>query len=199
MQLVKDIAMPLLVAFVALCGTYIGSSISAAVARDGQQAQLAEDRSKAERDRRSEIYMRFLGSADAYYRRQVEAEKSCRNSLAASTPEERTGKILLCVGRDPQLATLLEPLRKARDELQVYGSSDAVAASEEVMIFLPIAQSALGTSEVLVFMNFDGQLEKQIGGRTIELLGSWSNFSSAYREFQRVACRDLPPRPRENC
>jgi hypothetical protein len=172
---------------VALFGTYIGSAVSANSGRQTQERQLAEDRAKTEREKRAEIYFRFMSDIDAYYRRQSEVEEACAPSLTGGVAVDvQTSRLIACLQGDAKLTALLDPLKKSRNELYVYGSNEANTVVDEMLKQFPLVVHPVNFQDDFV-LTFTERLTLSV------------NFLLDYRKFQGVACRDLPPNPRSTC
>jgi len=147
-----------------------------------QSAIFQEERAKEDRDNKAEIYIKFLDAANNYAS-VAHLLYTCTSELA----EESSGQTFTVDGDCAKLAIDLRAswreFQTARNSVYFFGSEEAERKARVLAAYLPDATSA-------------GQLPGDIFD-----LGSFNfdMFSGLYRDFQRVACMELPANPRKSC
>lgn len=122
----KELAVPILVALVALGGTYLGSPMTADTTTRSQMARLAEDRANVEKEKRTDIYFRFLEQTEEFNSQQRKRIATCFFEIVENLLGDVLAKPLReCVLADGRVVNLLASVRRVRNEVYVYGTSEA--------------------------------------------------------------------------
>lgn len=184
---IRELAIPILVALVAVAGTCVGVLITADAGEKSQGRQISEERAKAEREKRAEIYFRFMTDSQSYYRRQSQDVESCAPGGNGTKPSDmQLTTLVRCLLDDPKLAELADPLTKSRNELYVYGSDRANHFADLMIQTFPLIVHPVNFRHRSV-VTFNDQIRLGI------------DFEVNYVEFRTVACGELPPNPRPKC
>ncbi len=171
------IVIPVLTALLALIATYLGAAVANSGAAANQREQITENRAITDRERRTETYITLLNSATEY-------------AYAVSETFE-------CIARENQSNELLEPLssncnatvnsvitarsdfQEARNFVYIYGSREADDSAAQLAGTLP---AAVGQFDESAFRPVDFDM-----------------FTSQYRAFQLIACREVQTDPGRSC
>lgn len=188
---VKDIIVPTLVAVVALAGTFLGSLQANNSSRETQRNQFNEERVKADRDRRADVYLKFLAAAYTYHSKLVSLVSACPPfpdvlpNRSAEDHNKAVGIHHLCVTQEEAKATTeAEAFRSAQNEVYIFGSDEASDIAQELGRAFPDSVSP-GRKPLA-----PGEIPAYIGR---------ADFGDPYAEFQKMACREIPATPRSKC
>lgn len=179
--LVKDAAVPIIVATSTFGGAYWGANLAYQGGRENLQAQILEERSRVEKEKRAEVYVDFLDKASGYATQYSRVVVRCApngltptDSTHAKAREE--AYLLGCLSSDEQVANAWDGLHRARSEVFVYGSSQANSAATAIMGELPLEAN-----------------------RNLDPIPAFAITSNTYARFQQVMCMELPSNSRNDC
>lgn len=147
---------------------YEGSRVGAQAQLKGQATQLHATLQDETRQKRASVYGNFLNAADSY----------------ASATDGLMISFVHCHPCTPDVAGFEKAraaFQGAINDVYVYGSAAAVAASERVAGTLPASLGNYGPVQKLT------------------LIFNQAGFVSSYRSFQAVMCREVPAIPRSSC
>lgn len=174
---------PILTALLAFGATYVGATTANKGAAATSRAQIQEEREKADRDRRAETYVEFLGKATTY-RDTVEPVVRCLdNGLLAEPPVgtniPASDPRLKCSIQVAEFGTARNEFQDARNAVYYYGSQEA----EDAAGFLA------------------GALLPAVGNYILEDARRFApdRFGALYSEFNRVVCDDVQTDRERRC
>jgi hypothetical protein len=180
---VKDVTIPVIVAVVALSGTYLGSCQATRSGQEIQLNQIAEERAKVDRERRSAVYLRFMNVSTEYVRRRNREISDCESSRRDKGSSVDESPSCVEVGND-KAWDLLREFSMASHEVYIFGSDAANKAAEDVAFHIPKRPG------VVV-----GGISNPSGPQPEKL----DDFIRSYDAFLKIACQEMPARPRSNC
>lgn len=179
--------------FSGLAAVY-GAQSGAAKANEGaiavQRQIMNEQRAREDRKTKEEVYLKFLDNADTY-NTDTNKATSCLDGArkqARSTNSSESTAFLDCTAELNDLRSSRYAFQGSINEVYIYGSNEALLASQQVAYTLP---ASIGSST--------------IGGRGIPRIGQLlterdqREFTRAYSDFLTVACNEVPARRRSNC
>lgn len=181
----------LLVGIVGVVGTLGGSWLQIYGAASTQEAAFAEQRAKEDRKKRDAVYFKFLDAANAYAFAVNEARDCMIEARDAERPKGSKKWYAdlpkLCIKILARLPNSRHDFQASRNRVYVYGSALAEQRARVLAGYFP---SALGSDTIGSglpplndrFFDFDVEV-----------------FHVLYRDFQEIACKEVPARPRKNC
>ncbi|MFD4672984.1 hypothetical protein ACFWNN_24875 [Lentzea sp. NPDC058450] len=178
------VIMPLVLAAVAAIAAFGSSFYGASLANEGsrrvQEKQVDEERKKVERDKRADVYLKFLDASTTYVDKISPLTTRCDAPpvWTEADPYPLTG--LSCIMIRPEFHDARKPLHEARNAVYVYGSSNANKLADALMQTLP-------ASEIPFPRKYDPTAYNS------------EDRHQAYRSFQAAICREVPPNPRNDC
>ena len=174
--LVEKLAVPILVAVIALGGTVLGYQASIRTLDTQVSVQLNVE----QRAKKAESYFGFLSATYAYFDRVPEF-RDCITAARRSAEPGATAAAT-CVPTVQKLATAQQDLRKALDQVAVYGSDNATAQA------------------ILMFNNLPGVAEDTMPDLVeIESSVISDEYWDASARFRTAVCVEVPVTPREHC
>lgn len=159
---------------IALSGNYFIQAVQF------HHTDVAEDKKQ-----RQTVYIDFLDHTNAYDVTTIDA-KDCLTKIKEHTNPDGTFS-QFCTDTINRLRTDRSNFQKSINEVYIYGSKDAVAKSRKVAKALPnsLGGAGVGNSGIPPLdqvMKHDPHAVEQ-----------------PYRDFQAVACKELPALPRDDC
>lgn len=172
---------------VGIVGALSGSAVQIYGAARNQEAQFAEQRAKEDRDRRADVYLKFLDAANKYSVATVRT-RDCILKARDSRPPGSTSYSLdgTCGKNVSDLAPSRQEFQGARNRVFVYGSEEAERQARVIASYLP---NAVGGDSVTGLPPFDDDLFNF----------SDDQFNEMYRAFNAIVCREVPAQPRATC
>lgn len=175
---IRDVTVPVLVATVAIVGTYLGASQANGGNQQILAAQIKEERIKADRDKRLEVYLNFLKAADEYAKAIGPEWEKCKGFVDQGTVE-------VAIKCRDELNTIVGANRPtfydAYDRMYIFASSEALQAAGEIFNSFP-RSAFVADSAIAVHAKFDP-----------------NSYTQAVVKLKKSACRDIPANPRETC
>ena len=174
--LVEKLAVPMLVAVIALGGTFLGYQASIRTLDTQVAIQLGVE----QRAKKADSYFGFLTANYAYFDRFPEFRDCVSAARKSPDPSKTAGAT--CVPAVQTLVTAQQDLRKALDQVAVYGSDNATAYA------------------ILMFNNLPGVDETSMPDLVeIEADVISADYWEARTGFRRAVCFEVPVTPREHC
>lgn len=166
------------VALIGVVGALLGSGITGVVAVLIQGDELNEQRAAEARSERAAVYGSFLSAANEYAVETQELVSPCARA-AERSPDARFDCQPRFRGWNPARADY----QGAINDVYVFGSDEAVDASEAVSAELPPALIGLDYSQAHLKLNVVDEAE----------------FTDAYQSFLGVMCQEVSAEPRPGC
>ncbi|MER7861686.1 hypothetical protein ABTX61_21445 [Amycolatopsis japonica] len=132
------------VGMVGVGGIIWASKLSVDASIRNQDVQIAEARDKESRDRKADIYLRFLGRADEYSLAVLEARRciyAARDSKPKGAKSYSLGR--QCIDTVQRMAPARHKFQGVRNEVFVHGSQEAENAARRIADYLPRVRNAL--------------------------------------------------------
>lgn len=195
---VKDVAVPAIVAIVALVGSYFGATLAYKGTQEAQRIQISEERAKVERDKRADVYLKLLSAAAKLGAEAGQLSYECGrlhiqdHPASPATPpdgesEHKANKqrqqleYLKCMWSNDHLKGPIQEFLDAQNSVYIYGTTEAIVAVNRIAIELDLGLTNNEKQKSpLVNSVFDLQ-------------------SAAYMAFRQVLCKELPSNPRPEC
>ncbi|MGD9525452.1 MAG: hypothetical protein AB7L91_17510 [Dehalococcoidia bacterium] len=188
----EKIGVPIFVAVLVTFGSFMGTTLANGTARDNTAAELREQRSQADREKRVEVYKAVFVAAEDY------ADKaSILNYCLLQRPPIPPGKGSIPPVCTDDLTAMFSAKRAfdgARVDLNTYGSR----AANDVVTAWAAAFPDLETER---FISGCEELDQPTSLPVVVTSIPWRpDRHVAQREaFRSVMCRELPAEPRDNC